>query len=310
MLRGLLLLGATLPLAGLGGAATSHVHNGLIAYAHIGNGNRFQIYSMTATGTRRHPLTAGHRYSSYDPAYSPNGKRFAFVRAYKQSDLWTMNADGAHERRLTWTRAVDEIDPAWSPDGKKIVFSVEQPTTMQGIWMVGSDGKKRIRLTEGADTQPAWSPDGSQIAFQRHDSATQTDAIFVVPAAGGAPTDLTNDPSSSYIDPAWFPDGSRILVSSDRGDQSQLDLWALDLRAAGPRPSFERVTNTPSRDERDPAWSPDGRRIVYSGTGSFHGASSSQIYASNADGSNRRMLTHACGTCAWINNGPSWQPLP
>jgi Tol biopolymer transport system component len=71
-----------------------------------------------------------------------------------------------------------------------------------------------------------------------------------------------------------------------------------------------RVTNTPSRDERDPAWSPDGRRIVYSGMGAFHGASSSQIYMSNANGSHRRILTHARAECAWINDDPSWQPLP
>ncbi|HZT83922.1 MAG TPA: hypothetical protein VE984_00690 [Gaiellaceae bacterium] len=73
--------------------------------------------------------------------------------------------------------------------------------------------------------------------------------------------------------------------------------------------AVRRVTNTPSRDERDPAWSPDGRRIVYSGNGAFHGASSSQLYGSDADGTNRRVLTHACGECAWINDEPSWQPL-
>jgi Tol biopolymer transport system component len=70
------------------------------------------------------------------------------------------------------------------------------------------------------------------------------------------------------------------------------------------------VTNTPGRDERNPAWSPDGRKIVYSGEGSFHGASSSQLYVASPDGSYRRILTHACGECAWINDDPSWQPLP
>jgi len=39
-------------------------------------------------------------------------------------------------------------------------------------------------------------------------------------------------------------------------------------------------------------------------------ASSSQIYVSKANGSNRHKVTHACGGCAWLNEGPSWQPLP
>ena len=43
--------------------------------------------------------------------------------------------------------------------------------------------------------------------------------------------------------------------------------------------------------------------------GTFHGASSSQIYVSKPNGSNRRVLTHACGDCAWLNDDPSWQPL-
>lgn len=71
-----------------------------------------------------------------------------------------------------------------------------------------------------------------------------------------------------------------------------------------------RVTNTPFRDEHDPAWSPDGRWIAYAGESSTHGASSYQLYVSRPNGSDRRKLTHACGECAIINDDPSWQPLP
>ena len=310
MLRGSLLAAALLTLLGLGSGAAGHVRNGRIAYVHVGNGDRFQIYTVSATGAQRHPLTVGHRYSSYDPAYAPGGKRIVFVRAFKQRDLWTMNADGTHKRNLTSTAHVDEVDPAWSPDGKEIAFAVESPAGLQGIWTVGADGQDRRQLTSGADAHPSWSPDGSEIAFQRSDAGTQMDGVLSVPAAGGTPTDLTDDPSSDYLDPAWSPDGNWILLSSDRGDElSQLDLWALNLKAVGPDPAFVRVTDTPNRDESDPAWSPDGQRIVYSGHGSFHGASSSQLYVSNADSSNRRILTHACGGCAWVNDEPSWQPL-
>jgi hypothetical protein len=54
----------------------------------------------------------------------------------------------------------------------------------------------------------------------------------------------------------------------------------------------------------------DGRKIVYSRMGAFHGASSSQIYVSDSDGTHRRVLTHSCGDCAYVNEEPSWQPLP
>jgi Tol biopolymer transport system component len=305
MLRGSLLAAALLTLLGLGSGAPGHVRNGRIAYVHVGNGNRFQIYTVNATGAHRHPLTTGHRYSSYDPAYSPRGTRIVFVRAFKQRDLWTMNADGTRKRDLTSTAHVDEIDPAWSPDGTEIAFAVESPAGLQGIWVVGADGRGGRQITSGDDTNPSWSPDGSEIAFQRYDAATQIDAILVIPAAGGTPRSLSTDSGVSDLDPAWSPDGNKIMFSSDRPDAVQLDLWVMNADGSG----VQRVTNTPNRDESDPAWSPDGRRIVYSGRGSFHGASSSQLYVSNADGSNRRILTHACGGCAWVNDEPSWQPL-
>ena len=304
------MLGATLSLVGLGGAA-SHPDNGRIAYAHLGvSGNRSQIYTMTASGAHRHRLTDSRRFSSLAPSFSPNGKRIVFVRAYKQSDLWTMDANGSRPRRLTWTKRIREVTPSWSPDGTQIVFAVEAPAAQQGIWIVRANGHTRRRLTNGVDTDPAWSPNGSEIAFQRYDAASQTFAIFVVPTGGGSLTNLIHDSGSSDLEPAWSPDGSRILFASDRGDSNQLDLWVLNVMAMSPQPSLDRITNTPSRDEHDPAWSPDGRQIIYSGEGSFHGASSSQIYVARANGSNRRIITHACGECAIINDEPSWQPLP
>ena len=66
-----------------------------------------------------------------------------------------------------------------------------------------------------------------------------------------------------------------------------------------------RLTATAGLEQVDPAWSPDGRRIVYSGWGS---SQAPQIYVSYTNGSNRQLLTHACGACAAYE--PSWQPLP
>ncbi len=309
MLRGSLLAAALLALLGFG-SATGHVPPDRIAYVHLGNGNRLQIYSMTSTGAGRHPLTTGNRYSSYEPAYSPRGDRILFVRAFKQDDLWTMRSDGSRKRRLTRTRQIWEQAPAWSPNGSEIVFEVDEPASLQGIWIARRSGSGRTRLTTGADTHPSWSSAGSEIAFARGG------AIYEVSASGGAPTQLSFPGADSEgmpyedLEPAWSPDGARILFVSDRGDPAEsvdeLDLWVMNADGSDVR----RVTNTPSRDERDPAWSPDGRHIVYSGSGAFHGASSSQLYVSHANGSDRRKLTHACGECAWINDDPSWQRLP
>jgi TolB protein len=305
MLRGTLLAAALLTLLGLGSGA-GHVRSGRIAYVHVGSGDRFQIYTVTSSGANRRPLTTGRRYSSDGPAYAPRGRRIVFVRAFKQSDLWTMDADGTNKQPLTRTQHIDENAPAWSPDGKEIAFGVDKPAAQQGIWVIGANGQNREQLTTGADGDPSWSPDGSTIAFERYDAATQVHRIFTVPTGGGSPTLLSTTPGFSDLAPAWSPNGRRILFSSDRPDLVQLDLFVMNPDGSG----VQRITNTQDRDEGGAAWSPDGRRIVYSGMGAFHGASSSQIYVSNANGTHPRALTHACGDCAYVNEDPSWQPLP
>jgi len=324
MLRGSLLAAALITLLSIG-SGTEHVRNGRIAYAHLGDGKGFQIYSMTADGRRRHPLTTGHRYSGYFPAYAPRGKRIAFVRGKDAPDIWTMNADGTHKRALTAGKSLaGSIEPAWSPDGKWIAFAVVG--WPMGIWLVRADGTGTpVQLTSEEDRNPAWSPDGSEIAFNRDQASPDDGEILVVPASGGTPMTLSSDPGVySDLEPAWSPDGTKILFVSDRPDSDQtdgfqLDLWVMNADGSDVR----RVTNTPKRDESDPAWSPDGRRIVYSGVGaasasrpdsaigivSSHGGS--QIYVSNGDGSNRHKLTHACtlAECAQITDHPTWRPL-
>ena len=146
MLRGSLLAAALFALLGLG-SGTGHVRNGRIAYEHVGNGNRFQIYTVTATGTHRRHLTSGRTYSSWDAAYSPNGKRIAFVRASKHAiDLWTMNADGTHQRRLGATAGIHEIDPAWSPDGTQIAFKRVSGFWRDALYVMPSTGGSVRRL--------------------------------------------------------------------------------------------------------------------------------------------------------------------
>jgi TolB protein len=312
MLRGGLLVTALIALVAFGARQTGAapgLRNGRIIYSHLGAGvDRAQIYTTTSTGKQRRRLTDSRRYSSLSPAYSENGQRVVFVRASSQSDLWTMNADGSGQRRLTSTPAIDEIDPTWSPNGRFIAFSVESPVTMQGIWVIRRDGRGPQQLTNAHDLDPAWSPDGTRIAFERSTDSppgAPVDQLYVVSAFGGAPTDLTSDPSISDLQPAWSPDGSRILYSTVPSDGFELDLWTMKPDGSSRR----QVTNTPNLDEHDPAWSPDGRRIVYVAQASDRGAASYQLYVSKPNGTKRRIITHAKGDAAIINDEPSWQAL-
>jgi TolB protein len=86
---------------------------------------------------------------------------------------------------------------------------------------MNADGWRRLleapSLAEGS---PTWSPNGSTIAFaaseSNADGTLRPSAVHSLPAAGGAPTRLTDEDGSR--NPAWSPDGSRIAFDSPRDD--------------------------------------------------------------------------------------------
>jgi eukaryotic-like serine/threonine-protein kinase len=100
------------------------------------------------------------------------------------------------------------------------------------------------------DSEPAVSPDGSRIAFTRRLEG-QAD-IYVVGAQGGSPQRLTDDPHDDYA-PAWFPDGGSLAFVSDR--LGRPDVWKMSQYGEGAMLLLA--------DARDPAISPDGRRLAF-----------------------------------------------
>ena len=87
---------------------------------------------------------------------------------------------------------------------------------------------------------PRWSPDGRWIAFQRGDTVRFD--VFVVPAGGGEPRQLTHD-NNMMNGFAWLPDSTGIVYSSSRGGTMPylpaLGLWQVTLRDG----SVRRVTS-------------------------------------------------------------------
>jgi TolB protein len=202
-------------------------------------------------------------------------------------------------RTITPGSAFDET-PAWSPDGRRIAFSrtllsAGSGTTYSSIWTMDPSGRSLRRLTHRSvpDMAPDWSPNGRLIAFARarSNSSYHID-LWQMRPDGSRQRLLARDASH----PAWSPDGSRIAFGqpkrSSPGQCCARDLYAMNANGTGRR--------LLARDANQPSWSPDGTRIVYTSVGSKH----SQLWVIDADGANRRQLTHFHGGAY----SPAWRP--
>lgn len=124
------------------------------------------------------------------------------------------------------------------------------------IWIVPRSGGEARRVTNGAsnDSRPRWSPDSLQVAF--HSNADGDRSVWVYDLYRKQARKLSTDDSFD-MQPEWHPDQERLVYVRDETGKG-FDLWEVDL----PTGLHWRLTHLPG-DETEPAWSADGRDLVY-----------------------------------------------
>jgi hypothetical protein len=164
------------------------------------------------------------------------------------------------------------------------------------VYAMREDGSDVQRLTRSPalERHPALSPGGRRIAFLRGDFAK--DDLYAMHSDGTHVRRLTHF-EGGVESPAWSADGSMVAFSAyeRQGFESKgSDIYT--VRADGSH--LHRVTRL--GDATDPAWAPDGKRIV------FATIRYGDLFVMSADGRRQRQLTRA--PPGFIDVDPTWSP--
>lgn len=189
-----------------------------------------------------------------------------------------------------------------SPDGSQAVYAIGRvdkasEKKYSNLWIAPLDRAAPFQYTFGdqSDTHPRWSPDGKEIAFLSNRGDPEKPAqIYLISASGGEAHPLTaiKGAISAF---AWSPDGKHILAEVNKTDPDALarqdneknkklgvvsrhyqrvfykldgygylpiertHLWLVDTRTG----RSVQLTDHPVFDEKNAAWSSDGKWIVY-----------------------------------------------
>lgn len=94
----------------------------------------------------------------YDPVWSPDGSRVAFVSQENGSDdVWMVQADGSNQRNLTANTWPWDKHPSWSPDSRQLVFWSNRDGPKQ-IMVMDAEGRgaRNISHTTWDEYDPIW----------------------------------------------------------------------------------------------------------------------------------------------------------
>lgn len=193
------------------------------------------------------------------------------------------------------------------------------------VWTMNADGTGQTNVTSTpavSETQPAWSADGARLAYLRDVLGAQV--LVVANADGTNAIDVTATPSLQNT-PTWSPDGTRIAVSREVPGttiSTQYDIIVITV-ATGAEVNITGNATGFDFDEREPAWSPDGTKIAFSGvrfedsvdpvTGDPVTYAQWEVVTVNPDGSGEQILTTGAPgsqrrTHLEEDRAPAWAP--
>jgi Tol biopolymer transport system component len=255
-------------------------------------------------------LTGAH------PRWSPDGTEIAIdaqIDMPTQPSAVILDARTGAVRELTGT--LGKVCYTWSPDGSRLACNgdgLNGDTSIDpGITTIrSSDGGGLQRVTDFVSMPGDYSPDGQWLSLVG--DVGDGPRIFEVRLDGCGLLPLTPIGMPGLNDEVggnWSPDGSQIIFQAKVDADHRASLWSVHPDGS----DLRQITVTGCGGLRedpysiacfDPAWSPDGRQIVFDRFDAHTGRRN--VYTVNADGTGLRQVTNTGN----VDEAPDWGVQP
>ncbi len=194
------------------------------------------------------------------------------MKDQRMKRLWMVDLNGEAHQKLS-TMDVNESTPRWSPNGDRLAFTASTKHGSE-VFIYWTNSGKVGRISQLPESPKGlhWSPDGKWLAFsmfvegtelslvtspKKPEDAKWADAptvttrfkhetdgagkmkpgyshLFILPADGGTPRQVTSGDFNHGNAPIWSDDGKRLFFSSNRKENWEYDfrnseIYALDL---------------------------------------------------------------------------------
>lgn len=222
--------------------------------------------------------------------WSPDGRRLAYVALEPRSEqkekdekagkdarlvdqelrprqLNLLELSSRKPERLASLGELSAWDFAWAPDGSALLASVTERNRMDDSYMLKRlvvlplQGERRELVGVGGKLGAvAWSHNGRTVAWLGgvDPSDPAPGSVFVAPAAGGTPRNLSANREETATALAWRKDGT-LAVTSSVGTRTLV--WLVDP-ASG---AWQQALASPPALLGAPSWSDDGQRCAFAG---------------------------------------------
>jgi len=274
----------------------------LIAYSQDVTGDRFDIMLIAPTGGQprkvgefSYPFTLDLTFRNQLLSWTPDGKYLVFPDAGggERTAIWRLNVGSGRRDQITDPKSPirGHAAPKISADGRRLAFRQLGGRYLDQLLTVPLDRNGRpagepVFVDHNLDTAPvAWL--GNDLVFYSREVLTTSLHRW---SPSGKGTELrsadVNGVGGWLESAAITANGRRMAIGVSR---HEMHVWQMDLSPEGEGLNPRRLIASSFWDF-GPAYSPDGRRLVFKSTRN----GKSEAWLAFADGSGVRQITH-CG---------------